>query len=315
MIPTTSPPETSNVPDANIIIRSSDLVDFRVHKSVLVMASPFFRDLLSLPQPSDSESVDGLPVVELPEDSELLNTLISLFYPVRTVIPSSYEKVLYLLAACQKYDMVSVQASIRAEVKRGEFPAPKGAEAFSAYAIAGSKGLVPEMETAARQTLDHPMTFEILGEGLRLFEGWALRDLVDFRKRCRDNFILCLDSFLEVQPPGPSNIWVGCPNPKVVFSTTHPRQMRFLPVWLNRLLAQNRNDLKFQKFTHPLDIHSRIRQEYLTALQDHATCNFCLGVHIKSGLKFCAELENELAQARDKVPFFLLLNYPEIYFS
>ena len=200
--------------------------------------------------------------------------------------------------------MVSVQASIRAEVKRGEFPAPKGAEAFSAYAIAGSKGLVPEMETAARQTLDHPMTFEILGEGLRLFEGWALRDLVDFRKRCRDNFILCLDSFLEVQPPGPSNIWVGCPNPKVVFSTTHPRQMRFLPVWLNRLLAQNRNDLKFQKFTHPLDIHSRIRQEYLTALQDHATCNFCLGVHIKSGLKFCAELENELAQARDKVPFF-----------
>ena len=96
MIPTTSPPETSNVPDANIIIRSSDLVDFRVHKSVLVMASPFFRDLLSLPQPSDSESVDGLPVVELPEDSELLNSLISLFYPVRTVIPSSYAKVLYL---------------------------------------------------------------------------------------------------------------------------------------------------------------------------------------------------------------------------
>jgi hypothetical protein len=95
--PTTSPPPTFDVPDANIIIRSSDFVDFRVHKSVLTMTSPFFNDLLSLPQPSDSETFDGLPVIQLSEDSELLNTLVSLLYPVRTVIPSSYEKVLYLL--------------------------------------------------------------------------------------------------------------------------------------------------------------------------------------------------------------------------
>ncbi len=95
----TPPPPTFDIPDANIIIRSSDLVDFRVHKSVLAMTSPFFKDLLSLPQPSDSESVDGLPVVQLPEDSELLNSLVSILYPISTVIPSSYEKVSYLLAA------------------------------------------------------------------------------------------------------------------------------------------------------------------------------------------------------------------------
>ena len=91
-------------------------------------------------------------------------------------------KVLDLLATCQKYEMVSVQLSIRAKVKLGEFPVPTGVEAFSAYAIASSKGLIPEMEDAARQTLDYPVTFEILGEGLRLFEGSALRDLVDFHK-------------------------------------------------------------------------------------------------------------------------------------
>jgi len=96
--PTTSSPPTFDVPDANIIIRSSDLVDFRVHKSVLAMTSPFFKDLLSLPQPSDGETVDGFPVVQLSEDSELLNSLVSILYPVRTVIPSSYEKVPYLLA-------------------------------------------------------------------------------------------------------------------------------------------------------------------------------------------------------------------------
>jgi hypothetical protein len=100
--PITCPPETFDVSDASLIIRSSDLVDFRVHKSVLALASPFFRDLLSLPQPSESESIDGLPVVELSEDSELLNTLVSFLYPVRTVIPNSYEKVLYLPATCQR---------------------------------------------------------------------------------------------------------------------------------------------------------------------------------------------------------------------
>ena len=97
---TTSPPETFDVPDANFIIRSSDNVDFRVHKSVLAMASPFFKDLLSLPQPSDGESVDGLPVVQLSENSELLNSLVSMLYPVPTVIPKSYDKVLYLLTTC-----------------------------------------------------------------------------------------------------------------------------------------------------------------------------------------------------------------------
>ena len=100
--PTTSPPETFDVSDTNLIIRSSDLVDFRVHKSVLAMASPFFKDLLSLPQPSDSEFIDGLPVVQLSESSELLNSLVSILYPVRTVIPNSYEKVLYFLATCQR---------------------------------------------------------------------------------------------------------------------------------------------------------------------------------------------------------------------
>ncbi len=171
------------MPDASIIVRSSDQVNFRVHKSVFAMSSPFFKDLLSLPQPSDDELVDGFPVIQLSEDAGLLNSLISLLYPISPVIPSSYEKVFALLAACQKYDMESVQSNIRAEIKLGRFPAPVVAEAFSACAIAGSLGLVPEMENAARLTFGYPMTFESLGEGLRSFKGRALCDLVRYRKR------------------------------------------------------------------------------------------------------------------------------------
>jgi hypothetical protein len=98
----TSPLELFDVPDANLIIRSSDNINFRVHKSLLAMVSPFFKDLLSLPQPSDSEIVDGLPVIQFPENSELLTCLISILYPIPTVMPISYEKVLYVLATYQQ---------------------------------------------------------------------------------------------------------------------------------------------------------------------------------------------------------------------
>ena len=82
----------------------------------------------------------------------------------------------------------------------GAFPAPSGAEAYSEYAIASAKGLIPEMENAARQTLDHPLTFDMLGKGL---ECWAMREsLLTSAGVAGDNLIACLDSFVEVEPPG-----------------------------------------------------------------------------------------------------------------
>ena len=190
--------------------------------------------------------------------------------------------------------MVSVQSFIRAEISREASPVPKGPEAFAAYAIASAKELIPEMETAAHLTLDHPLTFEILGERLRLFEGWALHDLVDFRRRCRDNLVRCLDSFLEVQSPAPSSIWIGCPY----------KQANCLPVWLYQLLTQSQNNLNLQMFTSSLDIRSRIRGEYLNALWTHTNCTVCCWVYAVKASTFCADLENMLAQARDKVMVF-----------
>jgi hypothetical protein len=145
------------------------------------MSSPFFKDLLSLPQPPDAEIVDRLPVVSLPENAGLLNSLIPLLYPVTPVIPDSYQKVFALLAACQKYEIESVESNIRSAMKQGKFPAPVKAEGFSAYAIANAMGLVPEAEDAACLTLDQPMTFESLGEGLRSFKGRTLCDLIHYR--------------------------------------------------------------------------------------------------------------------------------------
>ena len=318
------PLEIFHVSDANFIIRSSDLVDFRVHKSVLAMASPIFEDLLSLPQYSDSEAVDGLPVVQLSESSELLNSLIPMLYPVPTVVPNSYDKVsyilvtyqrnkltswykvLYLLAACQKYEMASVQSFIRAEVNRRAYPAPNGVEAFTAYAIASANELIPETERAARLTLNLPMTFKVLGEGLRLFEGWALHDLVKFRRRCAENLVTCLDSFLA-PGPGPSRIWIGCPEvapvpPSLRVFTRNTYRIHALPKWFNELFTWAQNELKCHLFTRPLNmICSEMRQEYGRAIRNHASCDFCLTVHRRNSQTFYSALKNKLILARNKV--------------
>ena len=175
------------------------------------MESRYFKERVSISQSSSVEVVDGLPVITLPEDAEVLYHLVPMLYPAHPAIPWSESQVLSLLATCQKYEMDSIQSSIRAEASKQSSPNLFGTAAFRTYAIACSKGLKPEIENAAHLTLAHPMTFETLGEGLRLFDGRALRALVRFRKRCRDNVVECLESFLEARA-GPSKIWVGCPD-------------------------------------------------------------------------------------------------------
>ena len=200
-------PESLDLCEADVIVRTSDLTNFPVHKSVLASSSWVFRDMFTLPWPPNNEMVNGLPVVDISEDAELVRSLITILYPIHSELPSSYERILALLATAQKYEMDAIQSSIRAEVECGP---SLTVEAFRSYAIASSSGLTPEMDTAARLTLDQPMTFEHLGNELRFFEGWALLELSRFRKGCQDNLVSCLESFLNFDS-GPSKIWVGCP--------------------------------------------------------------------------------------------------------
>ncbi|KAH9036296.1 hypothetical protein EDB84DRAFT_1192242 [Lactarius hengduanensis] len=65
------------------------------------------------------------------------------------------------------------------------------------------------MEMAARLSLGLPMTFEYFGAELRLFEGWALHALVEFRILYMNNLNSCFR--LLPRRTCPSNIWVACP--------------------------------------------------------------------------------------------------------
>ena len=265
--------------------------------------------MFSLPQPPDKEVVDGLPVVRLSEIAEVLECLLTMLYPIPSVVPDTYDKALALLAASQKYDMVGIQSHIRSEIQNRKLSTLTGAEVFRAYAISSRAGLLPERETSARLTLDFPMTFEYLCDELPSFEGWALRDLVDYRKRCRDNLISCFQSFWDLSHPR-FNIWLNCttgttnsylsPRTSLTSSAT---QTVVSPPWLTQLFQRHLTELG-QAYTKPLFNPSRIREEYMSTLHTHISsysCISCTKVHTLNGETFCKELEDRLALAVSKV--------------
>ncbi|KAF7371445.1 BTB domain-containing protein [Mycena sanguinolenta] len=73
---TPSSPFTDHIADT--ILRSSDGCDFRVQRVILSRASPFFKDMFSLPQPSDASDV---PVIPVAEAGRLFDSFLQLWYP------------------------------------------------------------------------------------------------------------------------------------------------------------------------------------------------------------------------------------------
>ena len=265
------------------------------------MSSPFFNDMFSLPlsRPSEKEVVDGLPVVQLSEDAELLSGLITMLYPIPSLLPNSYDKALTLLATAQKYDMVGVQSRVHAEIQSRAFSLSTGAETFRSYAISSSGEVSSEREKLARLTLDFPMTFEYLCDELPSFKGWALHDLVGFRKRCRDNLVSCFESFLKLDEP-PLNIWAPCN------THSHSRSIEASPPWLTQLFQKHVGESR-DAFSKPLFNPQSIRGEYLSALKVHVglsgsrPCVSCPRVHAVNGEAFCNELSDRLTHALSEV--------------
>ncbi|KAH9174334.1 hypothetical protein EDB89DRAFT_565909 [Lactarius sanguifluus] len=84
-------PESLDLSEADVIVRTSDLTTFLAHKSVLASSSWVFRDMFTLPWPPNNEMVNGLPVVDISEDAGLVRSLITMLYPIPSELPASYD--------------------------------------------------------------------------------------------------------------------------------------------------------------------------------------------------------------------------------
>ncbi|CCM05882.1 uncharacterized protein FIBRA_08119 [Fibroporia radiculosa] len=100
-----------NKANADVILRSSDNVDFHVHQVILGLASDFMEDMFSLPQSLTSNK--DLPVVEVTEESETLDHLLRLIYPTQDPVLEDIMAVGRVLKAAIKYQMDIVTARLR----------------------------------------------------------------------------------------------------------------------------------------------------------------------------------------------------------
>jgi hypothetical protein len=272
--------------NADVILQSSDLVSFRVHRSVLATSSPFFSDMFTLPQPQNGTSPDELPVVHVSEDAVVLNSLISMLYPVPPEIPNSSDDSLALLAAAAKYDMDTVRFSIRAEISRKKLFSSTRDGLFRVYAVAYRKKLIPEMAMAARLTLGYPLTIESLGDALPLFEGCALRDLADFRLRSIRKFSgLLLDGNT-----------IPC---KRASRQSHMDDCEDNLSWFEEVQGRLK---QVDNFTQAIPTSQKLCDEYLKALQSHiekTDCEICMKAHVMEGETFRTKLKNVSTMAWD----------------
>jgi len=112
--------ESFDAPDADIILRTlgHPKCDFRVHKLVLSLASPVFKDMFSLPEPTSddsrrSSSVVGIGIIEVADPAEALDIVLRMIYPFT---PPSFEGNLDTLVEClvvaDKYDLRGAKSQL-----------------------------------------------------------------------------------------------------------------------------------------------------------------------------------------------------------
>ncbi|KAI0698250.1 hypothetical protein BC835DRAFT_677785 [Cytidiella melzeri] len=90
---------------ADVIIRTSDKVDFHIYKAVLILASPFFGDMFSLTQPVATGQHSSTEPIPITENSQTFDCLMRLCYPVDESPFHTLSFLESVLAAAIKYQM------------------------------------------------------------------------------------------------------------------------------------------------------------------------------------------------------------------
>ena len=96
--------------DADVVIRASGTLDFRVHKAILSFVSPFFKDMFTLPQPP-STTPKALPLVDVQESANTWENILRTIYPVPNPTINNLGDLQSLLLAAKKYEMQFVTDS------------------------------------------------------------------------------------------------------------------------------------------------------------------------------------------------------------
>jgi hypothetical protein len=168
--------------DGDIILRAGpepgSTHDFRVHKLILSLASPVFKDMFAFPQPPDQTQNERphIPIVCITDPPQVLDAILRFIYPgVDLPKFTDLSTLPPLLSAADKYDIASMRPVLRDALKSFI-----KAQAFRVYIVACRFGLLEEAKAAARAVSTQNLLYSRYDEDLPHVSSTDLFRLVQF---------------------------------------------------------------------------------------------------------------------------------------
>lgn len=203
-------PPPFDKPTADIILRSHDLVNFRVRKCILAEASAFFGNTFDLPQATssdvhnhDCEHKAGPTVVEVEEDSGTLEKLLRICYPVCNPVIKDIDELRPFLEAAVKY---AVDAAV--EFAKDRLQGFAESMPIRVYAIALQYKFEKEARIAAKCFLNYS-PHDVYVPELEEITGGAYHRILRYRSRCSAAASGVARAFQWVDP-GDGWLWFQC---------------------------------------------------------------------------------------------------------
>lgn len=173
----------------DLILRSSDSIDFFVIGPMLRRISPVFDGMFPL---TTNEIKDGRPVILLQERSEVLLPLLKIVYhEIDEPDANIWQSYRDIVLAVRKYKMISIERKLQKQVAISSQILD---EPLRIFILATVLGWTEVQKAAALNTLSHPLSAMAYISDLSLVTGADLYRLVQFRFRCGDEACKALDA-------------------------------------------------------------------------------------------------------------------------
>ena len=173
--------------DADLILRTADNVEFRVHKLTMRMASEIFEEMFRLGYagPLDDDA-DDIPVVRVTESSVVFDALLRIIYPTRDPVLEGPALACEVLRASLKYEM---EVAVAFTHKILLDPRVAGKDPLAVYAAACQLRMPALALEAAKLSLHHEQIFSAPSApaGLESLPATILFALMQYREQCKSS--------------------------------------------------------------------------------------------------------------------------------
>ncbi|KAH9919405.1 uncharacterized protein B0H18DRAFT_1122524 [Fomitopsis serialis] len=172
--------------DADLILRTADNVEFRVHKLTMRMASEIFEEMFRLgyaAAPSEDDAY-GIPVVRVTEHSSIIDPLLRIIYPIQDPVLDVPTTACEVMRASLKYEM-EVAMTFAQRVLMDPKVAAK--DPLAVYAAACQMRMPSLALEAAKLSLRHDRIFLAVAApvGLDSLPATILFALMQYREKCK----------------------------------------------------------------------------------------------------------------------------------